>query len=142
MADCLLCRLVRREVEVSMVHEDDWTVVFMDIRPIVPGHVPVVPRAHAPFLADLDPEDGARLFRVGQQAAAALRGSDLRYDGVNFFLADGAAAGQEIFHVHLHVFPRYEGDGFGLRLPPDYSVRPRGELDRAAAALIDAWASS
>jgi histidine triad (HIT) family protein len=140
MTDCLLCRLGRREVEVSMVHE--WTVVFMDIQPVVPGHMLVVPRAHAPFLADLQPEDGARLFRVGQQAAAALRESDLRCDGVNFFLADGAAAGQEIFHVHLHVFPRYEGDGFGLRFPPDYSIRPRDELDRVAAVLIDVWASS
>jgi histidine triad (HIT) family protein len=142
MTDCLLCKLVRREVEVSMVHEDDWIVAFMDIRPVVPGHVLVVPRAHAPYLADLDPEDGSRLFRIGQQAAAALRESDLRCDGVNFFLADGAAAGQEIFHVHLHVFPRYEGDGFGLRFPPDYSIRPRDELDRVAAGLIDAWDSS
>jgi diadenosine tetraphosphate (Ap4A) HIT family hydrolase len=142
MTDCLLCRLVRREVEVSMVYEDDWTVAFMDIRPVVSGHMLVVPRGHAPYLADLDPEDGARLFRVGQQAAAALRESDLRCDGVNFFLADGAAAGQEIFHVHLHVFPRYEGDGFGLRFPPDYSIRPRDELDRVAAVLIDAWDSS
>ena len=141
MTDCLLCKLVRREVEVSMVHEDDWTVGFMDIRPAVPGHVLVVPRVHAPYLADLDPEDGARLFRVGQQAAAALRASDLRCDGVNFFLADGVAAGQEIFHVHLHVIPRHEGDGLGLRFPPDYSIRPRDELDRVAAVLIDAWDS-
>jgi histidine triad (HIT) family protein len=139
MTDCLLCQLTRGEVEVSIVREDERTVVFMDIQPLVPGHMLVVPRAHAAYLADLDPEDGAQLFRIGQLAAAALRHSELRCEGVNFFLADGAAAGQEIFHVHLHVFPRYDGDGFGLRLPPGYSVRPRDELDHAAAALRRTW---
>ena len=111
----------------------------MDIQPVVRGHMLVVPRAHAPYLADLDPEDGAAVFRAGQLAAAAVRASSLRCEGVNFFLADGEAAGQEIFHVHLHVIPRYEGDGFGLRLPPDYSVRPRAELDEAAEAIRVGW---
>jgi diadenosine tetraphosphate (Ap4A) HIT family hydrolase len=101
-----------------------------------------VPRTHATFLADLDPEDGAEIFRAGQRAAAALRASTIRCEGVNLFLADGAAAGQEVFHVHLHVIPRYEGDGFGLRLPSDYSVRPRAELDEAAAALRQSWPSA
>jgi histidine triad (HIT) family protein len=138
-ADCLFCRLMRRELEVSVVYEDDQTVVFMDIQPVVAGHMLVVPRTHAAYLGDLDPEDGARLFRVGQRAAAALRDSELRCEGVNFFLADGEAAGQDVFHVHLHVIPRYVGDGFGLRLPPDYSIRPRAELDEAADAMRRAW---
>ena len=111
----------------------------MDIQPVVRGHMLVVPRAHAAYLADLDPEDGARLFKVGQLAAAALRNSGLRCEGVNFFLADGEVAGQEVFHVHLHVIPRFEGDGFGLRLPPDYSFRPRVELDETAGAIRRAW---
>jgi diadenosine tetraphosphate (Ap4A) HIT family hydrolase len=111
----------------------------MDIKPVVRGHMLVVPRKHAAFLADLAEEDGAQLFRVGQLAAAALRSSTIRCEGVNFFLADGEAAGQEIFHVHLHVFPRFVGDGFGLRFPPDYSVSPRTELDQAAANLRQGW---
>ena len=139
MNDCLLCRLVAREAEVSIVHEDERTVTLMDIQPLVRGHMLVVPRRHAAYLAGLDPEDGAQLFRVGQLAAAALRSSKLRCEGVNFFLADGEAAGQEIFHVHLHVVPRHEGDGFGLRLPPDYSVRPRAELDEAARDVREGW---
>jgi histidine triad (HIT) family protein len=137
--DCLFCRLVRGLEEVSFVHEDERTVAFMDIEPVVRGHLLIVPRGHAAYLADLDPDDGARLFHVGRLAAAALRGSSLRCEGVNFFLADGEAAGQEVFHVHLHVIPRFAGDGFGLRLPPDYSIRPRAELDEAAAALRAAW---
>ena len=69
-----------------------------------------------------------------------MRTSELRCEGVNFWLADGAAAGQDVFHVHLHVFPRFTGDGFALQLPPDYAIRPREELDAAAQALRQAWA--
>ena len=139
MVDCLFCRLVSGQGEVSVVHEDERTVTFMDIQPVVRGHLLVVPRRHATYLADLEVEDGAQLFRVGQLAAAALRASDLRCEGVNFFVADGEAAGQDVFHVHVHVIPRHEGDGFGLRLPPDYSVRPRAELDETARVLVRAW---
>ncbi len=141
MPDCLFCRLVAGAEEVSVVHEAERTVVFMDIQPVVRGHMLVVPRAHAAYLADLDPDDGAAVFCSGQLAAAALRASSLRCEGVNLFLADGEAAGQDVFHVHLHVIPRYEHDGFGLRLPPDYSIRPRGELDEAAEALRGGWPS-
>ena len=139
MTSCVFCALVAGEAEVSLVYEGKRAVAFMDIEPVVRGHMLVVPHAHAAYLADIDPEDGAELFRVGQRAAAALRRSDVRCEGVNFFLADGEAAGQEIFHVHLHVFPRYPGDGFGLVLPADYSVRPRTELDAVAHQLADAW---
>lgn len=136
---CLFCRLTRGEGELSVVHEDERVVVFMDIQPVVRGHLLVVPRAHASSLAELDPEDGAELFRAAQRAAAALRNSPLRCEGVNLFLADGEAAGQDVFHVHLHVIPRHAGDGFGLRLPDDYSIRPRAELDETAAALRGSW---
>jgi diadenosine tetraphosphate (Ap4A) HIT family hydrolase len=139
-SDCLLCQLATREADVSIVHEDQRTVTLLDIQPIQPGHMLIVPRSHAPFLADLDPDDGAQLFRVAQLAAGALRRSALRCEGVNLFLADGEAAGQEILHVHLHVFPRCAGDGFGLSFPPDYAVRPRAELDATAKQLRDAWA--
>jgi histidine triad (HIT) family protein len=141
VADCLFCRLVAGDEEVSVVHEAERTVIFMDIQPVVRGHMLVVPRVHAAYLADLDPSDGAAVFRSGQLAAAALRASSLRCEGVNLFLADGEAAGQEVFHVHLHVVPRYEDDGFGLRLPPDHSIRPRAELDEAAEALRGGWPS-
>ncbi len=141
MADCLFCRLASGDGEVSVVAEDERTLTFMDIEPVVRGHMLVVPRTHAPSLADLDPEDGAAVFRSGQLAAAALRASALRCEGVNLFVADGEAAGQDVFHVHLHVIPRHAGDGFGLRLPLDSSIRPRAELDEAAEALRGAWPS-
>jgi histidine triad (HIT) family protein len=138
-ANCVFCRIVAGELESSVVHEDERTVAFLDLQPLTPGHLLVVPRRHASSLAELDPQDGAELFRVGQRGAAAMRQSELRCEGVNFWLADGAPAGQDVFHVHLHVFPRFTGDGFGLQLPPDYGIRPREELDAAALALRQAW---
>lgn len=136
---CVFCSLIAGELEASVVHEDPRTVAFMDLQPLTPGHLLVAPRGHAPSLGDLDPEDGAQMLRVAQAAAAALRHSGLRCEGVNLFVADGEAAGQDVFHVHMHVFPRFDGDGFGLRLPPDYGVRSRDELDAAASALREAW---
>ena len=136
--DCVICKLVAGELEVSVIHQDDVCVAFMDIQPINPGHALVVPRRHAPALADLEEEDGAQMFRVAQHLAAALRRCGVKCEGVNFFLADGEAAGQEVFHVHLHVFPRYTGDGFGLNLPPDYQHRPpREELNEIAQRMRD-----
>ena len=89
------------------------------------------------YLADVDAETAAHLMRVGQAAAAALRASGLPCEGVNLFLADGEAAMQEVFHVHLHVFPRFRADGFGLKFSPEYYTRrpARAELDQAAAML-------
>lgn len=117
----------------SMVYEDDDVVAFMDIRPWTPGHLLVVPKVPARSLAELDPEVGGKLFQVGQRLAAALRDSEVACDGVNLFLADGITAGQEIFHVHLHVIPRTAGDGFGLRGHPR-SAR-REDLDYLANSI-------
>ncbi|MEU0540082.1 HIT family protein [Nocardia sp. NPDC005978] len=117
----------------SKVYEDSDVVAFMDIRPFTPGHLLVIPKVPARSLAELDPEVGGKLFRVGQQLAAALRESEVGADGVNFFLADGVTAGQEVFHVHLHVIPRTPGDGFGLRGRP--TSPPRADLDYLAGSI-------
>jgi histidine triad (HIT) family protein len=130
---CDFCRIVAGTAPASKVHEDGTAVVFLDIAPMNPGHLLVVPRVHADGLADLDPETGAHLWRIGQRMAAALRRSSIRCEGVNFFLADGAAAFQEVQHVHLHVIPRWKGDGVKLGYKPG---RPgRQDLDAHAADL-------
>ncbi|CAM2918964.1 HIT family protein [Prescottella defluvii] len=133
MSHCVFCAIVAGEAESSLVYEDADTLAFMDIRPFTPGHLLVVPKKHASDLAELDPEDGGRLFQVGQQMAGALRDSSVAAEGVNFFLADGVVAGQEVFHVHLHVVPRTVGDGFGLRGRP--TVPPRPDLDYLAGSI-------
>lgn len=132
----IFAEIIAGDAEASIVYEDDVAVAFMDIRPFTSGHVLVVPRTQARSLAELDPETGGHLFVVGQKIAAAMRASDPRCAGVNFFLADGEVAGQEVFHVHLHVIPRTTGDGFGLRARPT-SPR-RHELDVQAAAITKA----
>jgi histidine triad (HIT) family protein len=136
---CVFCAIVAGQAEASVVGESERALAVLDIQPVTAGHTLVVPRTHAARLAELEPVDGAEVFRLGQRVAAALYASNLRADGVNFFLADGQAAGQEVFHVHLHVLPRFSGDGFGLRLPDDYRVRERAELDEVAARIRAAW---
>jgi histidine triad (HIT) family protein len=136
MSDCIFCRILSGQLPASIVLRDDLCTAFMDIQPVNPGHVLIVPNRHAAYLADLDEDTGAHLFRIAHRLAAALRRSGVPCEGVNLFLADGQAAMQEVFHVHLHVFPSYSGDGFGLKFGPSYSDRPdRAELDGAAARI-------
>lgn len=130
---CIFCDILAGRAPVSWVYQDEQVAAFMDIQPVNAGHVLVIPRQHAAALAGLDEDSGAQMFRVGQRVAQALRQSGLPCEGVNFFLADGEAAGQEVFHVHLHVFPRYTGDGFGFKFGPHYRSLPaRATLDLTA----------
>ena len=142
MSDCVFCRIVAGEAPASVVHRDDRCVAFMDLRQVDAGHMLVIPVRHATHLADADADAAAHLMRVGHRLAAALRASGLRCEGVNLFLADGEAAGQDVFHVHLHVFPRFRGDGVGMRFGPHYGERPRAALDEAAAAIRAALAAA
>jgi histidine triad (HIT) family protein len=136
VSDCIFCRIIAGTLPASFVHRDEVCAAFMDIQPVNPGHLLIVPTRHAAYLADVDDELASHLMRVAHRLAAALRLTAVRCEGVNLFLADGAAAMQEVFHVHLHVFPRYKGDGFGLRFSPEYSTRPpRAELEEIAADL-------
>ncbi len=102
---CLFCDIVAKPMPASVVFENDTVVVFSDIYPVNPGHQLVVAKDHAVGLDDLDPGAGCEMFRVAQQVARAIRRTDLRCEGINLFLADGEAALQEVFHIHLHVAP-------------------------------------
>lgn len=136
---CVICKLISREIEVSMVYQDERCSAFLDHQPVNPGHMLVVPNRHASNLAELYEEEGAHMFRVAQRIAVALRGSGVRCEGVNVWLADGEAAGQEVFHAHLHVVPRYVGDGFGLKFGPHYWNKPkRQELNEIADGIRNA----
>lgn len=136
MTDCIFCAIVSGIEDATFVYRDELVSAFMDIQPVNSGHVLVIPNYHAPFLAELDEVVGGRIFQVAQRLAAAIRASGVRCEGVNFFLADGEAAMQEVFHVHLHVFPRFVGDGFGLTFAERYFTKPpRAKLDAAAASI-------
>ena len=136
MSECKFCEIANGEREGTFVYRDDRVSVFMDIQPINAGHMLVVPNEHASYLSDLHPETGAQMFRVAQKMAGYLRKSALRCEGVNLFLADGEAALQDVFHVHLHVIPRFKGDGFNLTFADSYYTRPsRAELERDAEKI-------
>lgn len=138
MTECIFCSILEGKSESSIVYRDEISTAFMDIQPVNPGHVLVIPNYHAAYLADLDEETGGHMFRVAQRIAAAIRQTDIKCEGVNLFLADGEAAMQDVFHVHLHIIPRYVGDGFELKFSPDYYERPgRKSLEQAARKIID-----
>ena len=139
MSDCIFCDIATGAAPASVIYKDHICTAFMDIHPLVDGHLLVIPNVHATYLADLPEETGAHMFRIAQRAAASLRQSGLRCEGVNLWLCDGRVALQDVMHVHLHVIPRYRGDGFGLRVPADYGRQPpRSELDEYARVLHDA----
>ncbi len=136
MNDCIFCKIAKGVAPASAVYSDGKVFAFLDIQPINPGHVMVIPKTHAKGLADLDPEVGGHIFKVAMLVADGLRKSGLKCEGVNLFLADGEAAFQDVFHVHLHVIPRFKGDSFGLQFSPSYGVRTeRKELDRIAEQI-------
>lgn len=131
--ECVFCAIAGGRAPAAFVHEDDDFVGIVDLRPVTTGHLLVLPRAHHADLAGLPAGVGARMFGIAEELAAALRRTDLRCEGINLFLADGAAAGQEIPHVHLHVIPRHAGDGFVLKA--DWRIRDREELAEVAAKV-------
>jgi diadenosine tetraphosphate (Ap4A) HIT family hydrolase len=136
MSSCIFCEILAGRAPASVVYRDAVCCAFLDIRPVNEGHVLVIPLAHAASLAEMDEATGAHLFTVAQRIAAAVRTSGVPCEAVNLHLADGAAAGQDVFHVHLHVIPRYRGDGFGLRFGPRYGELPaRALLDATAGAI-------
>jgi histidine triad (HIT) family protein len=126
--------IIASSLEASIVFRDEQVIAVLDIQPVNQGHVLVMPIKPACFLHELDEQVAARLFVVARKISLAIRNSGIPCTGINLFLADGASAGQEVPHVHLHVFPRYEGDGFGLTFPPRYfeTLPNRAELDRIA----------
>ncbi len=136
-AGCIFCEILAGRAPASFVAKTPTVSAFMDINPVTPGHLLVVSNDHFVGLTDTPPEVMAEIDELGQRCAAALRASEIRTEGINLFLADGRAALQEVFHVHLHVLPRYAGDGF--RISADRaSVPSRDDLDHSAAALREA----
>lgn len=134
--DCIFCAIIRGDAPATFVHQDELVVAFMDTRPVQPGHLLVVPRAHAKLVPELDDRILANLWSVAIDINRALRASSLPVDAVSVYIADGDAAGQEVAHVHIHLIPRRAHDGCGFRFPPDYGTEPgRAELETIAAQI-------
>jgi histidine triad (HIT) family protein len=129
---CIFCQIVVGEIPAEIIDEDDRTVAFMDINPATRGHALVVPRRHAVDLLDVDHSDLAAVAVTSQRVAARMP-ERLGADGVNLLNSCGRAAWQTVFHFHVHVIPRYEGDP--LRLPWTPHEGDPEEIKAAADAL-------
>jgi histidine triad (HIT) family protein len=112
--DCIFCKILTGGLPATIVDQDERTVSFMDIAPATRGHTLVIPRAHATDLLSVDHEDLQAVAVACQRLAVRMK-ERLQADGVNLVNSCGAVAWQTVFHFHVHVIPRYEGDP--LRLP-------------------------
>ena len=134
--NCIFCKILAGEVPSVQVYKDELVTAFMDVRPINKGHVLVISNEHSQLVGGLSEDITARMFNVGCRINAAIRKSSLPSEGINFYLADGEAAAQEVFHSHLHCIPRYEGDGFRLVFPEHHKfITPPEALEEAAAEI-------
>ena len=112
---CVFCDIIKKKKPASIVFEDDLAIAFMDINPVTKGHLMVVPKKHCRVFSEMDEDTVMHLFKVALKVSQAVRKSDLKCEGLNLFMSEESVAMQDIFHCHLHIIPRYKGDGFGLR---------------------------
>jgi histidine triad (HIT) family protein len=131
--DCLFCKIAAGELPVMKVDEDERTLTFLHLQPATRGHALVIPKRHAADLLEVDVEDLAACAAAAQRLAARM-GAALGADGVNLLNACGVAAWQTVFHFHLHVVPRYEGDS--LRPPWSPSAGDSDEIEAAGRQLV------
>ncbi|HEY7237937.1 MAG TPA: HIT family protein [Burkholderiales bacterium] len=124
MADCVFCRIVAKQIPANVVHEDEHTLAFMDIGQVNPGHVLVALKQHAENIFALDEAQAAAVFRAAAKVARAIRAA-FEPQGLSVYQANGAAAGQTVFHLHVHLVPRHEGDGMALTWPVKNPPRER-----------------
>ena len=131
MADCVFCMIRDGKIPSAKVYDDERTLAFMDINPLTRGHCLVAPKAHAPTLYDVEPEDLKAAIATAKKVAGAIRRA-LSPDGLNMLQANGAAAFQSVPHFHLHLIPRWTGDGKGFdwKLVPGSREQIAGTADR------------
>ena len=132
MADCVFCKIVAKQIPATVVHEDEHTLAFMDIGQVNPGHVLVAVKKHAENIFALDEVQAAAVFRSAAKVARAIRGA-FEPQGLSVYQANGTAAGQTVLHLHIHLVPRYEGDGMALTWP--VKNPPREKLTEYAAKI-------
>jgi histidine triad (HIT) family protein len=128
--DCIFCGIVDGDLPSYDLYEGERVLSFLDVNPVAEGHALVIPKAHRERLTDLDAETTAAVFNAARAVAAAME-TALEPDGYNLFQTNGAAAGQEVFHSHVHVVPRNEGDDVSFGFEP-------GDLDDDEAESLRA----
>jgi diadenosine tetraphosphate (Ap4A) HIT family hydrolase len=140
MEPCVFCRILAGQLPSSPVLDGDLVVAFLDIHPWNQGHTLVLPRRHVESFTDLTAMEVEQLALCGQRIAKALKQGFDGCEAVTFSLADGAAAGQDVPHTHLHVVPRRTGDGLGWRAAGQ--LQDRETLNAIASRLRTALGSA
>ena len=134
MPDCIFCRIAQGQLPAARVLETPGVLAFLDIAPVNYGHTLVIPKVHYQNLLELPDELWTEMGQVSRRVAQALRAT-LDAQGFNIGMNNFEAAGQVVFHAHIHVIPRYFSDG--LKLFPQESYKP-GDLEKTAAQLRQA----
>jgi len=130
--DCIFCKIVAGELPAERVDEDEHTIAFMDLNPWTRGHALVVPRAHSRNLYEVGDEDLAHTAQAAKRLALRMR-DRLGCDGINLINSCEPAAWQTVFHLHIHVIPRYDDDP--LQLPTRPQEADQEELAKVADEL-------
>jgi histidine triad (HIT) family protein len=110
MENCIFCKIASGEIPAEKVYEDEHTFAFLDLKPVNPGHTLVIPKKHADNLYEIDDASLAATAITARNIAIAIKKA-LGAEGVNVHMNNGRAAGQVVFHLHMHVIPRYQKDG-------------------------------
>jgi len=132
MSSCVFCRIVAKEIPAAVVYQDELTIAFMDAGQVNPGHVLVAAKGHAENLYELNDAQAGALLRSAARVARAIRDA-FQPQGLSVYQANGKAAWQTVFHYHMHLVPRSEGDGMALSWPAKNP--PREKLAEYAAAI-------
>jgi histidine triad (HIT) family protein len=132
MTDCVFCRIVARQIPATVVHEDEHTLAFMDLGQVNPGHVLVTLKAHVENVFGLGTDQASAVSATMARVARAIRDA-FKPEGLSVYQANGKAAGQTVFHYHMHLVPRYDGDGMALSWP--VKNPPREKLEEYAAKI-------
>ncbi len=136
MTECVFCNIVKGVFQSSKVYEDESILAIMDIKPVNKGHVLIIPKVHNKLISDVDDDTVRKIFALANKINSAVRLSGIKCEGINYFLADGEEAGQEVFHTHLHLIPRFKNDGFSLKFPESYNDKiEKEELDIIAGKI-------
>ncbi len=130
--NCIFCKIMAKQIPATVVHEDADTLAFMDIGQVNPGHVLVAAKAHAENIYALDDAQARAVFSAAAKVARAIRAA-FSPEGLSVYQANGKPAGQTVFHFHMHLVPRHEGDGMALAWP--VKNPPREKLEEYAAKI-------
>ena len=115
--DCIFCKLANGDIPTNSLYEDDIVKVIFDAGPASDGHVLILPKNHYDDIYSMDEDTAAHIFKVATRIAKAYKQS-LDYEGLNIVQNNGEAAGQTVFHFHMHLIPRYENDNAGILWEP------------------------